>query len=54
MGIAGNRIHRGSRPAGRVRALVCDRAGDTAWPGSSGRVFHPALLVANLRDRPNR
>jgi hypothetical protein len=39
MGIPGNRIYRGRRPAGRVRALIRDRAGNTACPDSSGAFF---------------
>ncbi len=54
MGIVGNRLHRRSRRAGRVRAPVRDRGGHTPWTDSPGRVFHPALLVANLRHRPHR
>lgn len=54
MGIAGNRIHRRSRRARPVRAPVRDRAGHTACPDSHDRVFHSALLVANLRHRPDR
>jgi cytoskeletal protein CcmA (bactofilin family) len=54
MGIAGDRVYCRSRGAGRVRAPVRDRAGDTACSDSPVRFFHPALLVANLRDRPDR
>ena len=54
MGIAGDRIRRCSRCAARLHASVRDRTGNTAWPDSPGRVFHTALLVAHLRDRPHR
>lgn len=53
MGIAGYRICRGSCRAGGMRAPVRNNCGHTDWTDSSGRVFHTALLVANLRYRPN-
>jgi cytoskeletal protein CcmA (bactofilin family) len=54
MGVLGVRIYRRCRTAGRLRAAVRDHLGNTAGPDSPARVFYPALLVANLRDRPNR
>ena len=50
---AGNRTCRGSCRAGGMRAPVSNNCGHTDWTDSSGRVFHTALLVANLCYRPN-